>query len=1054
MTEADAPASQFGDTSYIFGDKNSLVDEFLSLPGAVPGRSMSPVFFDGIPGPQLAEALARNDVAGQRAHQQNRYWSTVPRLCSDGLSEPIRDVMEVDLAQARLVNRISFDLAHFPQVAELEFTDRPDGIWRPVRHSDGTPVVIRINESNPPVLPTQVARQGTGHPQHFGANHWTSYDLDVRCLVGGVITPAAVFRLVLHRPYSPDVPVDALGTPVAYALGVRAFACGYAVEQRSDVPHQPLRQGSITEHQPFAQTRDILGSTQSFALRETPAGNLLLDGIWRSEPQPVNYAVVNLYVNLGPRKSTETGEDDTGLTVLDAIVLDQDPADFDGIVIDRVFLDPLVSGCTVNLYTTLDEPNEGAERPWEAVRWTPVNRDFKLRRGIYRLNPTKAKYLKLEFTHLGAQPYEANVAQVRTVQVFNQNIFINYLSTRSDSSPGAGTEVMQTLADVLRYADGGQMPTVTDNARGYTPTEVFWSDDPNAASRLLNVSSTYNFQSWQGQMVAPRFVEIGTHNYTEVEVLHDRRVAYYAGLRALEVYRVNQDAVEDTDQYLEHFHDDHNLSTIQGWILGDGDLSTPPPVQGEAPVPNVVVSKVLPSKSNVIGVQYATTQTPAIDLLAQADSDFNSVLKAADKQRALTGPNGFWVGIGDAAPYIEGDTEIVNPSPSTLYNTDIGTTVRVKRKGTAETVPRSTKPHTYASIGLRYGTWGNIRTTYSDLDAGVSTREAESEGGIRNLNVITPAVGSRVYAAGRVISPVALENPLTLRLVNAAGRSVAEAQAPVPANQVVEWFVDYTVGEGSAVYDVNLYREFEAAEATFEAQEQFSYKQLEATRIPQPEDLYVEMVQKGVPNSSWYVDTLSVYEDPILWEFSNNGGATWWPAYNIRNNPNGVLTFPTDSEVAPLNTWDDIQGVYQGEDTFPNNPRYNALTGSYESLEGTTYRKQPKRNALRWRATCNREGVHINALSVRPWYDAYEGGVPADEGVAVSGPSIASYDHYQPIKFDPRYRMWNRPIPQGWWFFYRQFLLLQHIDLLVRTSGGGTYLADTVIDPEGLSDQA
>lgn len=1033
-------------TEQTFGPNFALVEEFLDLPGYLGEKVMSPLTVGGVPLGRMQQALTSDDLAGQRQMQSSRFWSTPPRLQS---TSPVRDIIEVDLANPKPVNHVTFDLAHFPQDAHLEFTTGTNAPWLPVTYPDGQPVVLTIGDSNPPLLSSTV-RQSDRHPQHYGANHWVPYDLRVVCQSGGVPVEASGLRLVLTRPLVGNGPVNTVGEDQPYSLGVRSFTVGYKVESREDVPSTPLRSGSLTVHEPFAETRDILGSTVAYGLRDTPASNLTLGGIWRSEPQPVDYAVVTLYASLSRAATTLTDE---RTTLGDALVLDAvSLADVEAQVIDRVYLDPLVSGATVNIYYTNDSPDPSLADPWSYAAWTPINRDFKLRKGFYHFDPISAKHLKFEFTHLAAEPYEASGSVVRTVRMFPPSLSLPSSSTRSGNSGGSGTVVAQDLDPEFRFRDNARGPAagITDTSRGYTPTEVFFAGDPAAAERLHALSpAAYNYLSWQGGLVSPSFIEIGPHNYVEVEVEHNTKVAFYVGLKALEVYRVNYNASEDTDQYLDSFHDGHNINDLGGWFLDGQDLHTP----AEGAGPWTVTSKPLRSRSNVIGVQFATTQTPAVDLLAHYDSDFNSARNKTQAE-ADAGLQEYWEALGDALPHTVNGVEIVNPSASTRYNTDIGTTVKVTRQGTTETQPRNTKPHTYDSIGLRYGTYNNMRgLLWRDLDAGVSAYESSLWGGIRNRQSVTPAVGSRVYAAARVISPIALENPLILRLINTEGEVVAEKQAAIPANQIVEWFLDYTVGD-SGMDIQNTYLDLETLlDLTYGEAEQFTWAQLETRRVPAPETLFVELIQKGVPNASWFPDTLSLFEDPIRWEFSNNGGDTWWPAYGIRNNPNGALTFPSDPEVKQVNTWNDLMGIFRGEDTLPEYPSYATLGDNgrilWEELEGRSFKDAPVTNVLMWRATSARPDVHINGLSIRPWYDTYERGLPSAEGVNVSGPNIAMYDHYQPIHMDPRYRMWNKPVPQSWYFFYRQFLLLRHESIQFTPEGYGVFLPETVIPSGG-----
>jgi hypothetical protein len=150
--------------------------------------------------------------------------------------------------------------------------------------------------------------------------------------------------------------------------------------------------------------------------------------------------------------------------------------------------------------------------------------------------------------------------------------------------------------------------------------------------------------------------------------------------------------------------------------------------------------------------------------------------------------------------------------------------------------------------------------------------------------------------------------------------------------------------------------------------------------------VYPRVVQSGATNDVFFVDNIALYEDPIIWEFSNDDGDTWYPAYDIRNNPNGVLLFP---------------------DVVVDAPR------------------DQESSSLRWRVWGFRPNLHITALLIRPWYAAMHLGMAPRIGIEYGGPNQSSYDQYPAIKDSPPFKAWSKPIPQDWWFFYRQWLLQQ-----------------------------
>jgi hypothetical protein len=962
------------------------------LPGDLGSQRVAPVYMDGVLIESLRDAVDATDFqAGQRQSQGARFWATKRRLQD---TNPIRDVFEVDLSVPRLVNQIAFDLAHFPHRAVVEYCPSGAGAWLPLLDANGNPIVIEVIDSNPPILP-QNANPSLTHPQHFGAGHWLSQDIKTQ--------PVSVSRcrIVLTRPNGGLPPTDSQGNAVAYSLGVRAFVLGYEVDSDFDIPARSLVPGSITTYRPIEVTRDLLGSTVSYAERKSPAANLLIGGSWRCEPQPLPYAVVNLYLD---------------------VRISGQPT-----VIERFFIDPITSGCSVNLYYTLGAPDLTAADPWAFVEWTPVGRDFAVRRGYMRFDPTRAAYFKFEFTDLAPEPYDATNALVRTVNLFPAGLESQDPITRSGNDGGAGTVINGALDGILRYNDNDRPGTagLTDLSRGYSPTEVFYSKDPSAAARLRDLSPFYNYLPWQGGTQAPHWPGTQVHHYIQSEVLHDQRVAFYIALANITAYRLNYGFNEDTDQYLDYFFDDANIALNTGWALTPGDLATPLDSDG----PWMVTSEVLHSRSNVRGIQFATTQSPPLQLLP--DDDFNSgVLGPAELAK-----NWATFKSGEASPGF---------APSNDYNTDIGTTVIVTRDGTTEIPPRPANHNTYTQIGQFYGSWGAIEgsaASYADLARTTSPTDAARIGGIVSVNAVQPAPGARVYAAARVVSKIDLEEPLYIQIYDGTN-VVAEASASVTANKIVEWDVSFDTSVG--LVDPNLWSDVTSHYPTYSAMDGLTWNQI-GTRpgVALAKPLYVRLAQKGIPNASWYVDALSLFEESIIWEFSNDGGGTWYMAPGIRNNPRGALIFPEAADIYSALTYFDIEG----RDPGPTMPTYNQLGPTWSAIEHDPRTTMPDHTRLCWRATCGRRGQHINALSIRPWYVNSGRGILAHEGVNVAGPNQALYDHYQPIDDDPRYRLWDKPIPQAWYFFYRQFALLRSDQYVPTEVRSNTVLPEAFVVP-------
>jgi hypothetical protein len=144
---------------------------------------------------------------------------------------------------------------------------------------------------------------------------------------------------------------------------------------------------------------------------------------------------------------------------------------------------------------------------------------------------------------------------------------------------------------------------------------------------------------------------------------------------------------------------------------------------------------------------------------------------------------------------------------------------------------------------------------------------------------------------------------------------------------------------------------------------------------PSNGNVQVRLVQKSPTDDFWFVQALGLFWDPILWEFSCDDGITWWPALDVRNDPNAVLQFPG-----------------------------NLTNYGY----------------LKWRVTSFSPDMHIDHVAIRPWYAgaaAYDE-VPRPTQLPL-GPNLAPSDYYSRIESDPRWKTWTNPVPRWWWNAYK-----------------------------------
>lgn len=551
--------------------------------------------------------------------------------------------------------------------------------------------------------------------------------------------------------------------------------------------------------------------------------------------------------------------------------------------------------------------------------WTPVARDYVLKRGYLHLPPTKARFWKFEFTGLIPEPYESFVPIRRKVDVFTTDTVARFsqmiTGASSPRDAGGGVPTSLALADVSRYADAvGALRGLPDTTR-HTPTEVLYSGHPVEAERVAGFGWVWGFQPWHPGSIAPRFITATRHVYETVTVEHRTRVAFFVGLRQLQAYRVDYLADDDTEQYVDLLDDLRWVESTDAMALVDGALVA-------ASASSRATSKTLGSAVGVRAVQIATQQSDAIQVLP--DDQF----LATDLE-----PN--WSTYGDA---------------------------RLTHEPGSVTVVRGWYARSYGGLETEagYGTYGSMEgRLYAELEGAQS--DGVAGGGVQSAPV-SPTGGGRVYAAVRVSSRKPTTVPVVVQIVSTQGDVVLaqSGQMLVPGEEA-KFYVGYTPG---SAHTALTYGDLEAL-GTYQDIEGTSYESHESVAIEG--DVYVRAAQVLPSNDDFTVTRLSLFDDPILWSLSVDGGATWYDALDVKNDPNGVLTFPESGR------------------------------------------------QLRWRVTAYAPGATVSALAIRPWYAGLLGAQPSGHGIDPVGPNVSPVDRYPPIQRDPMWQQWHQPIP-SWWF--------------------------------------
>ncbi|MGW1436884.1 poly-gamma-glutamate hydrolase family protein [Streptomyces griseus] len=595
--------------------------------------------------------------------------------------------------------------------------------------------------------------------------------------------------------------------------------------------------------------------------------------------------------------------------------------------------------------------------------WTPISGDFTLRKGLIKFRPVKARHLKLEFTNLSP----VLLTPTATAPIIATNLFpadsgggVSLTGTTTSGVAPPGARVATEQGAVYQYIDANRISTAPAASAPYLPTEALYAPDPLEAQALRRAGQRFPYQPLPATR-APRFTSTGVHRYHVAQLSMDTKVGYTVALSEVLVYLADPVAERDTEQYVELFHDTAFLSGYTGdvpggWThTGQAMVTTqPPPWTGSR-----VTSKTFVSKRRVLGVQFAAQAADPQQLVADPDFDDPSLH--------------FWRPVGDATI-----------SSSSRYSATIGRMAEVIRGHAVSS---------WGALEAQYPTWGDIeesnplpnRPLWWEIEN--ATSEA-SNGGIESLRPVTPAPGGRLYGAVRIYTEGPLAEPLRLQLVNGDGRILAETVQAVEAAQVVEWYTGVTVRTTSPTSQPTWDTISQDGARTWgEVAAMGSWGEI--TQDWDVDDVYdvrVRVIQDGSAGTGrWLVDSLAIFNDPLVWEISRDGGVTWHEMVGIRNNPRGVFLFPD----------------------LPAQDR----TGGTQ---------------LRWRFTGYAPDLSVSSVVLRPWYATLSGAVPYVDTLQASGAGSSLADYYPPVDADPLFQGWQHPIPQEWWLASRQWMQQNH----------------------------
>ena len=257
---------------------------------------------------------------------------------------------------------------------------------------------------------------------------------------------------------------------------------------------------------------------------------------WKSSPQPVGDAVVSFIVNL------------------------VSPSDTSSLVsLNRMYIDPLYTDTVFNLYYSYD-----------ASYWYPVQRDFRLRKGIYELPNIDARYLKFEFTQLTPEPYQLSEDTIsRRIDVFPDWVD-SYFSQLQDSIPDiANQSYAQTSQPVIttNYVTNITTPTLFGSAQ--TNMNTNWVSGsgnslPDVTSLVTEPTVSYKTVNSQGakgsvfkaltdvDFLLRRFPYPGSHVYKSLDIVQTWNHAYFTGIKQLLLFKNNYSVQIDYPEFTDY----------------------------------------------------------------------------------------------------------------------------------------------------------------------------------------------------------------------------------------------------------------------------------------------------------------------------------------------------------------------------------------------------------------------------------------------------------------------------------------------------------------------
>lgn len=500
---------------------------------------------------------------------------------------------------------------------------------------------------------------------------------------------------------------------------------------------------------------------------------------------------------------------------------------------------------------------------WDSVHWKPLAHNVRVEKGNVDFPIVLAKFLKAEFTNLVAQPYDALLASQRPVQKIRPY--------NRPTKPGSGnsnvrSRMEQSVLSVSgrsRYADSPRISTSPDpSVNGVSPTAAITPfDQRNRATLSMSSGFTFGVLPWQPGHTMPINDQSGMHSYDSMLVESINKVAFFIGLRTFKPKRTIPAVQADTRQYFETFLDANGI---------DQPLLTMNSNPGHIYTPESASNALMPSSMKFEGkTHFSRMPIVGVQLATHQSGPFQIIPDDEFSDPSLS-----------ASTFSSTDKWHASGDGNLIWDAG-ASTVKVTRDP-SEVVgiftPDTPLVHPPVSPVVASG-YGESETIAYD-----------TFGGITSPLVQTSPRGT-IFIGTRVTALTELSSPLFLRVYGNDNATVLAEEEFTPDRGVpVEVTVAYVVGSSDL-----------------------------------DNAIQVRIEQDGPYADSWLVHSLSAFDDSVLWEVSNDGGATWLPVLQARNLVYGAVMFPGPGA------------------------------------------------ALRWRATAYRYNTVIDTVNARPWYSMRTG---------------------------------------------------------------------------------